>query len=44
MENKISPFPQLDKMMERLNQNKKKWVEVPLSKKIQYLGNKQFIS
>lgn len=38
-ENNVSPYPELDKAMTRLHENKKKWVEVPLSKKIQYLDN-----
>ena len=36
---KISPFPHLDKAMERLQANKKKWVTLPLEKKISYLEN-----
>ena len=38
-ENVISQHPHLDKAMERLHENKKKWVQIPLSKKISYLEN-----
>ena len=37
MKMKISSFPNLDKMMERLHSNKKNWVMLPLPKKLQYL-------